>query len=162
MQENEMVKVEIDGRKLLVPSFMVCPLTLDVMRWPVVNVEGYNFEKTAILRWLVESNRTCPLTRKPAKPSDFISNYTLRTQIQGWKRKNGLSTDDEKEEFVNETTSASLLVSDAAVEKFLRYYAAEHNSVSQSAITAQDCDGLARHGRCKLQFNWFRRQSKDA
>lgn len=134
-----LINVEINGRMLKVPSFMICPITRDIMRWPVVNITGHSFEKSAIIQWLGKTNRTCPLTRKPTKPSDFISNHSLRRQIQEWKRSHGLSMNDdeeaEEEEFGMYPVTGVWLVSDNAWIDFLRECDSEQEPANQSFTT---------------------------
>lgn len=76
-----------DDDDLPPPSNFVCPLTLEVMRDPVVSRYGLSFERAAILEWLAAGHETCPLTRQPLRMSGLISNQTLRLQIRMWQTK---------------------------------------------------------------------------
>lgn len=156
--DDDTVSMDFDGRTLQVPSFMMCPLTLDIMSWPVVNVQGHNFEKNAILQWLVTSRSTCPLTRKSVKASDFISNHRLRLQIQEWKRYHGLPVDEHEEEFGTYPLTGSWAVPDEVLHKFLREYAGEREPGN---MTDQISDGPLpnRQRRSRFRFNILRRSS---
>ena len=79
---------EEDSTRPTPPGKFICPITQQVFRDPVVNSKGHCFERIAILSWL-SRNGNCPLTRQPMKPSDFISNDLLRTQIKLWQRQTG-------------------------------------------------------------------------
>ena len=69
-----------------IPANWYCPLTLEVMTDPVMTVHGQNFERDAILEWLNQGNNSCPLTRKPLRPSMMVSNAALRRSINKWFR----------------------------------------------------------------------------
>ena len=72
-----------------VPEEFMCPLTLEIMLCPVVNRQGINYEKSAIISWLSQPNATCPLTRKPLALSDFIPNVRLQQKIHDWRQAQG-------------------------------------------------------------------------
>jgi U-box domain len=74
-----------EGGALRVPDEFVCPLTLTVMRDPVVSRFGHSYERDAILSWLVEHRQTCPLTRKPLSLGGIITNHQLRGRIRKWQ-----------------------------------------------------------------------------
>lgn len=67
------------------PSF-ICPLTLEVMRDPLMDRKGLNFERHAIVEWLNRGNATCPLTREPLSYSKLVPNAALRLKIEQWKK----------------------------------------------------------------------------
>jgi U-box domain len=73
---------------VVTPTAFVCPLTLEVMRDPVVSRYGQSYERSAILQWLAAGNTTCPMTRQPMRMSDLISNQLLRLKIRRWQLEN--------------------------------------------------------------------------
>lgn len=71
------------------PNHFICPLTLQVMRDPVLSRYGQNYERNAILEWLTSSQAhhgSCPLTRRPLELRGLVSNHNLRRQIRQWQR----------------------------------------------------------------------------
>jgi hypothetical protein len=54
----------------------ICPITQDVMREPVIDKEGYTYEKSAILEWLKTNNKS-PITRNVISASELIPNRAL-------------------------------------------------------------------------------------
>lgn len=70
----------------IAPDRFVCPLTLEIMRDPVMSRYGQSFERRAIMQWLAVGNVTCPLTRQRLRLSDLISNPALRVEIRKWQR----------------------------------------------------------------------------
>lgn len=68
-----------------IPEEFVCPLTLELMEHPVVNIYGFSFESQAIVAWLAGGNFTCPMTRQPMGPRDVVPHSLLERKIQVWK-----------------------------------------------------------------------------
>ncbi|KAM0904085.1 hypothetical protein ACQ4PT_018249 [Festuca glaucescens] len=72
-----------------VPSYFLCPTTLDVMRDPVTLPTGITYDRHAIHRWLRladgATSATCPLTKLPVAPDcEPTPNHTLRRLIHSW------------------------------------------------------------------------------
>jgi hypothetical protein len=72
-----------------IPSEFICPISLSVMKSPVMSRDGKNFERTAILDWLNRGNLNCPLTRQPLKASLLAPNVNLKRSIKRWKKGRG-------------------------------------------------------------------------
>ena len=71
-----------------VPDEFVCPISLEVMKDPVMSRSGQNYDRRAILEWLYQGNTNCPLTRQPLKPSFLVPNNCLKMMILKWKQEN--------------------------------------------------------------------------
>lgn len=94
VEENcESTSMEIDGKFYKVPDEFICPITLECMRRPLMDQTGRSFERYAILNWLKE-HRSCPVTRKPMRPSGLISNRALELKIWCWKESQGIECDE--------------------------------------------------------------------
>lgn len=52
---------------------MICPITGDVMKDPVIDPEGNSYEREAIESWL-QRNQTSPVSRAPLQISDLRPN----------------------------------------------------------------------------------------
>ena len=57
-----------------------CPITYEPMRDPVVAADGHTYERTAIARWLLTSNRS-PLTGLILPHRQLVPNYMLRSSF---------------------------------------------------------------------------------
>jgi hypothetical protein len=86
-----------DASAVEIPSDFICPITLQVMVSPVMTRTGLNFERAAIFGWLEQGSGSCPLTRKPLKASDIITNRRLETHIRIWRGNNGVPEPTEEE-----------------------------------------------------------------
>lgn len=67
-----------------VPQRFLCPLTLEILRHPVLSRYGHTYERSAILQWL-QNNESCPFTRLSLTPRYLISNELLKMEIQKWE-----------------------------------------------------------------------------
>ena len=76
------------------PAEYICPISLEVMKDPVMNKQGQSYDRQSILEWLNRGNFDCPLTRQPLKPSSFIPNHSLKMSINTWRRENEFEVDD--------------------------------------------------------------------
>jgi U-box domain len=73
----------------VVPAEYICPITLELMEFPLASKYGHNFERAAIVEW-IGSGETCPITRKQLKISDLIHNRALLAEIRSWRQANGI------------------------------------------------------------------------
>ncbi|XP_059669852.1 E3 ubiquitin-protein ligase PUB24-like [Cornus florida] len=74
-----------------VPEFFICPISLQIMKDPVIAITGITYDRESIEHWLFKGqNTTCPVTKQPLPTeSDLIPNHTLRRLIQAWCIQNG-------------------------------------------------------------------------
>jgi len=64
-----------------IPDEFLCPITLDVMTDPVVNIKSrHRFERAAILEWL-KQHATNPLTTLPLSSDDLRRDFKLKREI---------------------------------------------------------------------------------
>lgn len=63
------------------PQSFFCPLTLQIMKDPVVDPEGNSYEREAIESWLLKEGSS-PITRNPLNITDLIPNRALREAIE--------------------------------------------------------------------------------
>ena len=66
-----------------IPSEFLCPITLTIMKDPVIMPDGQTYERSAIPNALKHSPFS-PLTRKRMKIKDTIPNYSLKSLISSF------------------------------------------------------------------------------
>ncbi|KAJ4462146.1 putative Protein arginine N-methyltransferase 6 [Paratrimastix pyriformis] len=64
-----------------IPNEFFCPITMEMMRDPVIASDGHTYERAAIEEWL-HSHETSPVTRKPMTARSLIPNIALRNTIE--------------------------------------------------------------------------------
>ncbi|WIA09753.1 hypothetical protein OEZ85_009131 [Tetradesmus obliquus] len=62
------------------PLFL-CPITHDVMEWPVVAADGFTYERQEIEEWLSTHN-TSPVTNAALEHKQLVPNHALRSAIK--------------------------------------------------------------------------------
>jgi len=72
----------MDASQQDIPEHFLCPITLSVMRDPVIDNEGVSYEKEAIIQWLNAGNMSSPTTGKNLTIGDLRPNRALREAIE--------------------------------------------------------------------------------
>ncbi|XP_042000406.1 U-box domain-containing protein 11-like [Salvia splendens] len=67
-----------------IPDDLRCPISLELMRDPVVVATGQTYERCYIQRWVDCGNTTCPKTRQKLQNLTLTPNYVLRSLISQW------------------------------------------------------------------------------
>lgn len=78
-----------------VPSYFLCPISLEIMRDPVTLATGITYDRSSIERWMFGGGGgdggkgTCPVTRRQLAPAEreATPNHTLRQGHPGVVRR---------------------------------------------------------------------------
>jgi U-box domain len=102
-----------------VPTEFLCPITMEIMDYPVLSRHGHNFERSAIVAWIEEGSGVCPMTRLPLTMRDLINNNALLQEIEQWRQDNGMSTGRPFDEMQSDGSDIMHRVYGAAVPTLL-------------------------------------------
>ncbi|KAH0467073.1 hypothetical protein IEQ34_004311 [Dendrobium chrysotoxum] len=69
---------------LVIPEDFRCPISLELMKDPVIVSTGQTYERSFIQRWIDCGNRTCPKTQQKLQNLTLTPNYVLRSLIMQW------------------------------------------------------------------------------
>ncbi|WZY89204.1 hypothetical protein YC2023_045939 [Brassica napus] len=69
---------------ITIPPEFQCPISIDLMKDPVIISTGITYDRTSIEKWIDSGNNTCPVTNTVLTTFDQIPNHTIRKMIQGW------------------------------------------------------------------------------
>ncbi|GBG80869.1 hypothetical protein CBR_g31425 [Chara braunii] len=88
--------VLVQQRKLppVPPDDYKCPISLELMRDPVIIATGQTFERACIQKWLNSGHRTCPKTQQVLSHIVVIPNFVLKSLIMAWCEGNGVDFPD--------------------------------------------------------------------
>ncbi|GBG80861.1 hypothetical protein CBR_g31417 [Chara braunii] len=88
--------VPVQQRKLppVPPDDYKCPISLELMRDPVIIATGQTFERAYIQKWLDSGHRTCPKTQQVLSHIVVIPNFVLKSLIMAWCDENGVDFPD--------------------------------------------------------------------
>ncbi|KAK8537332.1 hypothetical protein V6N13_042265 [Hibiscus sabdariffa] len=93
MQQNVTSKGIEETKKpdaVVIPDDFLCPISLELMRDPVVVATGQTYERSYIQRWIDSGNATCPKTRQKLEDTTLTPNYVLRSLINQWCAKHNI------------------------------------------------------------------------
>ncbi|KAI4304640.1 hypothetical protein MLD38_040120 [Melastoma candidum] len=82
--------VEENSKMPAIPDDFRCPISLELMKDPVIVSTGQTYERTCIEKWLEDGHETCPKTQQPLSSTALTPNYVLRSLISQWCEANGL------------------------------------------------------------------------
>ncbi|KAJ8471862.1 hypothetical protein OPV22_026205 [Ensete ventricosum] len=69
---------------LEIPEDFRCPISLELMKDPVIVSTGQTYERAYIQKWIDCGNRTCPKTQQKLQNLTLTPNYVLRSLIMQW------------------------------------------------------------------------------
>ncbi|KAG9134651.1 hypothetical protein Leryth_000982 [Lithospermum erythrorhizon] len=70
-----------------VPSYFICPISLEIMKDPVIVTTGITYDRESIEKWVFSGkNKCCPVTKQTLiQDMEMMTpNVTLRRLIQAW------------------------------------------------------------------------------
>ncbi|KAJ0677819.1 putative U box domain, armadillo-like helical, Zinc finger, RING/FYVE/PHD-type [Helianthus annuus] len=122
----------------LIPVDFLCPISLELMRDPVIVSTGQTYERSYIRRWIDCGNTTCPKTQQKLQNVTLTPNYVLRSLITQWCINNNM-------EQPNSLTNRRLKRSDGsfrdvsedieAIELLIRNLSSQSIDERRSALT---------------------------
>ncbi|KAG0458329.1 hypothetical protein HPP92_023486 [Vanilla planifolia] len=75
---------EQKNESLVIPEDFRCPISLELMRDPVIVSTGQTYERSFIQRWIDCGNQTCPKTQQKLQNLTLTPNFVLRSLIMQW------------------------------------------------------------------------------
>ncbi|KAM0952731.1 putative U box domain, armadillo-like helical, Zinc finger, RING/FYVE/PHD-type [Dioscorea sansibarensis] len=78
------MKEDTCSDSIAIPEDFRCPITLELMRDPVIVSTGQTYERSSIQRWIDCGNQTCPKTQQKLQNLTLTPNYVLRSLIMQW------------------------------------------------------------------------------
>lgn len=77
-----------------VPDEFRCPITLDLMRDPVIVSSGHTYDRTSIAQWINSGHHTCPKSGQRLIHTALIPNYALKSLVQQWCHDNNVPVNE--------------------------------------------------------------------
>ncbi|KAL2549758.1 U-box domain-containing protein 13 [Forsythia ovata] len=84
-----------------IPDEFRCPISLDLMKDPVIVASGHTYDRNSIAQWINSGHHTCPKSGQRLIHMALIPNYALKSLIHQWCQENNFP--------MVESTSASEL-----------------------------------------------------
>ncbi|KAH7863672.1 hypothetical protein Vadar_020577 [Vaccinium darrowii] len=93
-------------KSIIIPDDFRCPISLELMKDPVIVSTGQTYERSCIEKWLEAGHETCPKTQQALTSTALTPNYVLRSLIAQWCETNGLESPKRVSSRPNKTSSA--------------------------------------------------------
>ncbi|WVZ04921.1 hypothetical protein V8G54_018267 [Vigna mungo] len=77
-------------QSLVIPDEFRCPISLELMKDPVIICTGQTYERSCIKKWLEAGHGTCPKTQQILSTPILIPNHALYGLISSWCEANGV------------------------------------------------------------------------
>lgn len=140
---------------LTVPKDFCCPISLDLMRDPVIVCTGQTYDRSSISRWVDEGHCTCPKTGQMLAHVRLIPNRSLRHLIMEWCTAHGVPFDppegaDSCSDMAVASSKAAVEADRATANLLIQQLAS--GSVDGQAIAALEIRLLAKTGKENRAF----------
>ncbi|PNX95847.1 U-box domain-containing protein 17-like [Trifolium pratense] len=152
-----LITQEIADTFLTVPKDFCCPISLDLMRDPVIISTGQTYDRSSISRWMDEGHTTCPKTGQTLAHTRLVPNRALRNLIVQWCSAHGIPLDPPEvmdamgEAFASACPTKAALEANRATANLLIQQLA-NGSQSGKTIAAREIRLLAKTGRENRAF----------
>lgn len=87
---SESEKLSVKHRSPVIPDDFRCPISLELMKDPVIVSTGQTYERSCIQKWLDAGHKTCPKTQQTLVHTALTPNYVLKSLIALWCESNGI------------------------------------------------------------------------
>ncbi|KAM1069644.1 hypothetical protein TB2_001455 [Malus domestica] len=112
-----------------VPDEFRCPISLDLIRDPVIVASGHTYDRNSIAQWINSGHQTCPKSGQKLIHMALIPNYALRSLMQQWCEENNVPTTESLQ-------SSSSDLARSSSKRELYENAVDHISVVKAAADA--------------------------
>ncbi|KAB1214362.1 U-box domain-containing protein 33 [Morella rubra] len=69
------------------PSYLLCPISQEVMKDPHVAADGFSYEAQNLRDWFERGHDTSPMTNLKLEHRNLVRNHALRSAMQEWRLK---------------------------------------------------------------------------
>ncbi|CAK7325898.1 unnamed protein product [Dovyalis caffra] len=112
-----------------IPDEFRCPISLDLMKDPVLVASGHTYDRNSIAQWINSGHHTCPKSGQRLIHMALIPNYALKSLVHQWCQDNNVPLVD------NPSSSSSKFERSSSKSK-LSEKAIDHISATKAAMDA--------------------------
>ncbi|KAF7131681.1 hypothetical protein RHSIM_Rhsim09G0179200 [Rhododendron simsii] len=116
-----------------IPDEFRCPISLDLMRDPVIIASGHTYNRNSIAQWINSGHQTCPKTGKRLIHMALIPNYALKSLIHQWSQENNVPLI----EATSPSSSKTNYTKRKPMEKEVNHVSATDTAISAVKTTAE-------------------------
>ncbi|KAI4353532.1 hypothetical protein L6164_002475 [Bauhinia variegata] len=143
-------RIETRHRKqpseIVIPTDFKCPITLELMRDPVVVATGQTYDRESINMWIASGHNTCPKTGQTLAHTDLIPNRALKNLIAMWCREQKIpfETATGNEKFGGVMTNKTALEANRMTAAFLVNKLSSSPTMDDANAVVYELRGLAK------------------
>ncbi|XP_062157253.1 U-box domain-containing protein 1-like [Alnus glutinosa] len=128
-----------------IPDEFRCPISLDLMRDPVIVASGHTYDRNSIAQWINSGHYTCPKSGQTLLHMALVPNYALKSLMQQWSEENNIPlVEDRASSFSNDSKGK---LDENAVD----HISAAKASVDAVKLTAEFLVGKLATGSVEIQ-----------
>ncbi|KAJ6891949.1 hypothetical protein NC651_025213 [Populus alba x Populus x berolinensis] len=129
MNRNQDVSSSSQSILSNIPDEFRCPISLDLMKDPVIVASGHTYDRNSIAQWINSGHQTCPKSGQRLIHMALIPNYALKSLVHQWCQDNNVPLiDDSSSSFSkSESSSGKSKLSEKAID---------HKSATKAAMNA--------------------------
>ncbi|KAM7499393.1 hypothetical protein LguiA_023807 [Lonicera macranthoides] len=111
-----------------IPDEFRCPISLDLMKDPVIVASGHTYDRNSIAQWINSGHHTCPKSGQRLIHMALIPNYSLKSLVHQWCQENNIP--------ITEPSSSSSDLERSSSKRKLCENALDHISATKVAMDA--------------------------
>ncbi|KVI09926.1 U-box domain-containing protein 1-like [Cynara cardunculus var. scolymus] len=115
-----------------IPDEYRCPISLDLMRDPVIVASGHTYDRVSIAQWINSGHHTCPKSGQRLIHMALIPNYALKSLIHQFCQENNIPITDP----ATSSSSSSHLERSPSIKRKLPEKALDYISATKAAMDA--------------------------
>jgi hypothetical protein len=66
------------------PDALVCPISMELMRDPVLAMDSHTYDRSSIEAWLKTGKKTSPKTNEPLPSTTLLPNHAVKSMVQDY------------------------------------------------------------------------------
>ncbi|OAY75794.1 U-box domain-containing protein 12 [Ananas comosus] len=121
----------------VIPDEFRCPISLELMRDPVIVSTGQTYERSCIQKWLDSGHKTCPKTQQHLSHTVLTPNFVLKSLIAQWCEVNGVELPKNNKSGHRDKKQGKAPDCDRAAIRLLMQKIANGNSDEQRAAAGE-------------------------
>ncbi|KAF9676954.1 hypothetical protein SADUNF_Sadunf08G0057000 [Salix dunnii] len=90
MNRNQDVSSSSQSRPSNIPNEFRCPISLELMKDPVIVSSGHTYDRNSIAHWINSGHHTCPMSGKRLIHMALMPNYALKSLLHQWCQDNNV------------------------------------------------------------------------
>lgn len=149
MNRNQDVSSSSQSILSNIPDEFRCPISLDLMKDPVIVASGHTYDRNSIAQWINSGHQTCPKSGQRLIHMALIPNYALKSLVHQWCQDNNVPLIDDSSSSFSKSESSS--GKSKLSEKAIDHISATKAAMDAVKMTAEFLVGKIAMGSPEIQ-----------